>query len=205
MGRRLCFSRLRRKSSSPNSAGRHCLKHSRGQVSMNQTNPLTLLPLAFATCISFAAEKAVSNGEYEIKFPESWSVSETKVFNGTSARSQLADTTHPKSKVEMQAYGGPEQKEFTLQEFVKFHQHADRSGTKTVEKSEVKVSDVDAIKLVQIHTGFRENVAYRSEHYYLVSGKRHFVIEFFMRNEDHDAFAKEIDAIVKSFKLQKKP
>jgi hypothetical protein len=145
-------------------------------------------------------DKKVTDKEhgFEITYPETW------VVKAESADESACGTTNPEGanyyalvNVKVRKLSdGTDLKSFFEREFEPNKQ----KPFETVESASVKFGANDARKVV-IEWDGKKKVRYRNEAYFLVSGNRGYIIGVSTLKNDWEKSAKDIDAIVKSFKL----
>jgi len=145
--------------------------------------------LCLVTLAASGAEKTVTDKErgFEITFPEAWIVEQPTNIRTVSAKAADA-------KVKLGIDTQELKDGMTLKDFVDFKfADKDKDSVKIVE---TKLAGVDARKVTITFGGFLV-----VENYCIVANRRSYCIFFEMMKSDSDKYAKDIDAIVKSFKL----
>ncbi|HLX61555.1 MAG TPA: PsbP-related protein [Planctomycetota bacterium] len=145
--------------------------------------------LTLSTFAASGADKTVKNSEYgyEITFPETWKVRQSE---GVQV---IADSPLAHSYVTVDVNARDIAEGTLLKDFVE----KNKLDIPVAEEVDLKLGGKDARKVTYKYTP--ENVVL--VHYFLVSGKRGYLIVLDWLKIDSDVHAKDIDAIVKSFKL----
>jgi hypothetical protein len=155
--------------------------------------------VALAACGSMAADKTVTSKKlgFEITFPETWE-NEMKHPNGT-AKGRRVDGAKDYANIEVVVEDISA--DATLKSFVEdqLKPFKNVARFKIVEQIELKLGETNAFKV----TFTKSSSAAQYTYYFLVSSKRGYIITTYVLKEDYDKYAKDIDAIVQSFKLLK--
>lgn len=167
-----------------------------------------LIAAMVVTVVTFAGDKSFTSKDkdFEIAFPKAWDVHrplEGVTYWAESTKVQ-ADTVTKSAKVNVRvdAFQIPENsslKLFVESDAVQKYFRPRESATKT----EVTVAGAPAIKYEETRTGFRESAKRIDKvwQYYLVGSTHGYAIEIWATGHDPDAFAKDFEAILKSFKM----
>ena len=159
-----------------------------------------VLCATFATFGASGADKPVSNKElgFEVTFPETWTVIEKKIKKiedihlGVLALSPTA--TGATSSANLELCVSDVNEGTTLKAFVE-----NMKVVQPAEKTELQIGGIEAYKLVSKGGAPERPTKYVS--YFLVRGARGYFIGFSALKDDYDKYAKDIDTIVKSFKI----
>lgn len=160
-----------------------------------------VLYATFAMFGAIGADKTVSNKQFgfEITFPETWiedlHLREHIVLQWASPKAVKAALIAVVNVIAIDMEKGE-----TAKEFVDKCLKADESlQRELVSKTESKISEVNAM-IVTFEIS-DETPVFKRVQYVLVSGKRGYLITAAAQKDDYDKYAKDIDAIVKSFKI----
>jgi hypothetical protein len=152
-----------------------------------------------------AADKTVTNKElgFEITFPETWTLQKKpaaiEAVKGESPRIAGAQATSITRVVVTDVKEGITSKAFA--ELLTAGESKDFNNYVFIDQGEIKLNDSNAFKRTFEYEPVvtKRRVTFTS--YYFVAGKRGYVIDIGVSNVDSALYAKDFDAIVKSFKL----
>jgi len=160
----------------------------------------SLLGLLCAALAISAADKTVTNKElgFEITFPETWTAQEKPAapvvlqFVSPRARLALASAAISITVNDLQLV--------TAKEYVEdLFSKNEKLKRGLVDSDEIKVGDQDAMKCTFIRTP--GGLLTKEVMYVIVANDHGYFISIGAAKNDFDHYAKDIDAIVKSFKL----
>jgi len=161
--------------------------------------------LTLSMLAASGADKTVTNKElgFEITFPEAWTVKENYApgfaISAISTKASGAQTYESATLTVVPRVDGEHVK--AMAERMIRHGWTNEGHFALDESLETIIGDA---------TGYKVAISWEPEHgggarkrviYYLLSEKRIFKLEITINKADFDLYAKDIDAIVKSFKL----
>jgi hypothetical protein len=163
--------------------------------------PFALILIAFVCCASHAADKTVTNKElgFEITFPETWTITEKPakpmVAEGAAKKLVGAKST---AGLNVSHYDWDSDLEAMASAVIEGYE-TNLAGFKTLERINVTLSEHKAIKI----TGVQNKTNLQSISYCVLLGRHGYLFTCMALKEDYDKYIKDMDAIVKSFKILK--
>ena len=164
-----------------------------------------VLCAAFVACCARAADKTVTNKElgFEITFPEAWQAVETppkaRVF---CIKAPNEAGCKGSSNVSVIRYEVKENE--VLNDLVNEAKQGLKDDLKffnVIEQIEFELAGVKAFKFIYVGEGTKTKDRFKISNYHLIKGTRGYIISAGGLEADFDKYAKDIDIIVKSFKL----
>lgn len=153
--------------------------------------------------------KAVSRKElgFEITFSDTWAV-KTSIQKRDTNGGEITATAPVAQGAKDYAYVTAESEDLpegvTLKAFVQEMLSGFSKANlnyELIENVELKLSGADAVKAVYLSDRGDTKIRSKCAAYFLIVGRRGYMLRLFAYKDDYDKYANEFDAIVKSFKL----
>jgi len=159
---------------------------------------IALILMMFVCCSSFAADKIVTNKElgFEITFPESWEINEHDAWcqNCLAGYSPISHAANI-----LVSDSGASKEKSTAKSWAQNYANAECASEENVVILKYKLGEMDAYKVSSIlkaHDQTEKDVQYT--YYFIISGKRKFLMRTVILDGYYDKYSKDIDAIVQS-------
>ncbi|HLX63293.1 MAG TPA: hypothetical protein VKX17_18625 [Planctomycetota bacterium] len=157
--------------------------------------------LTLAMVAAGGADKTVTNKEIGCEFiiPESWTVLEDTNHRVSAYASRRVNDTGEFS-VELTKLSGPmTAKEYAASNIAEYRTRL--LNYNVIDQGDEKICGHDAYRIVGSFDTFASGRAVKFTWHILIVGTRVYCISEMAPKQDYDLYAKDIDAIVKSFKL----
>ena len=170
------------------------------------TAPLKLIVFSIL-CVSLAtsgADKTVTNKDlgFEITFPEAWKIEEN--LKGVAVHGILPKAAGSKGYASVNVAASAIKEGSVLKDFAETSMQEIKKEAKYFEISdqgEIELAGMKVYKVAFILERRQANDRFKNSTHFLIVGTHCFVISAGGFKEDFDIYTKDIDAIVKSFKL----